>query len=135
MFSALWVSPRRRLVMSHALQLVGPTRSTAPHFPAPRADAALLATWLRRRPPTTAHTYRAHAARFAAWLRLPDPEALPAWLRAVGRGPATERALAYLSDVAATRAPATHNLEIATLRSLVRHLRRIDHVSCLPTPQ
>ena len=131
MFSALSVSPRRRVVISHALRLVGPTRSPAPHFPAPRADAAPLAMWLRRRPSTTARTYRAHAARFAAWLRLPDPEALPEWLRAAGRGPATERALAYLSEVAESRAPATHNLALATLRSLVRHLQRIDHVSWL----
>jgi integrase/recombinase XerC len=92
------------------------------------ASTEVLASWLARRATTTVRTYCGHATRFAAWLGLPTLEGLVPWLEATPRGLVTARVLGYLTALEQSRAPATHNAALAAIRSLVRHLGRLERI-------
>ena len=79
----------------------------------------LDADWLATLAATTATTYRAAVARFAGWLGC-APGDVPRVLFDAGRGDAARLARRYRAALLAERlAPATINVRLAALRSLV----------------
>src|SRR5262245_39414133 len=101
---------------------VRPPNPTAldPHGPAGR----LIGAFLSGRSPQTLRAYRKDLEDLAAFLRVPDVEAIPGVLLAAGQGAANERALAYRAHLQGRGlAPATVNRRLAAVRSLVKLTR------------
>lgn len=113
----------------------GPRAGDTKRAPRPldlRAATAVLDTFLARRKGATSRTYAACLADFARFLGFAD--AAEGVLRLLSEGAehpgrANELAVRYKADLVGRRlSPATLNLRIAALRSLVAHARRLGYV-------
>ena len=116
--------------MPLALVVDRPRPATAPALaPALRlADDGLLADFLAPFQPSTQRTYRKALAAFAAWMGCPLAQ-LPATLIATGRGATTRVVRRYQGErLAAGVAPASVNVALSGIRSLVRVLRTMDQL-------
>lgn len=114
--------------MPLALVVDAPRPAPGP-VPAPAlrlADDGLLADFLCPFQESTQRTYRKALAAFAAWMGCPLAQ-LPATLIATGRGPTTRLVRRYKGErLAAGVAPASVNVALSAIRSLVRTLRTMD---------
>jgi len=116
-----------RAALPPALALV--PGSGRPQGAPPRAPAPLLDAWLAGLAPRSRETYRRHAAAFAQWLGVALPD-LPAAFLDHGPGPANSGAREYRGAlVDRGLAPATINVALTALASVVRVARTTGRIA------